>query len=367
MKVKKIKNTKIWRKVFYAVLFIIIGWYLHDYTQPVSNRNSFNQTPYVLVKKLQKKNISEQKKYIAQVEAINSVDIIPQVSGYLSEILFKDGSFVEEGSKIFVIEQREYLSKLKSAEARQWELHKEYERMKKLHASGDVSEKSLDTALSQLIQAESDTEQAKLDLEHSEIKAPISGHIGKALVTKGNLVSPNTQKLARIIQTNPIRIAFSVTDKDRFNFIEKAKKSEEMFVDIVLPGGKIKTANAKDIFAGNEVNSQTATVPVYLDVENIDYSLIPGNYVDIYFRYNLAEKSLLVPQLALAADVHGTYVMTVSSEGIVEQKYITLGSVYEDMQVVLSGLNDEDKVIVQGLQKVASGMRVNTTLIDTKE
>ncbi len=367
MKVKKIKSSKIYLKVFYAVLFTAFGWYLHGKMVPSQTGMGYNQTPYVLVKELEKKNIASRKKYIAEVEAVNSVDIIPQVSGYLEEILFKDGSFVTEGDKIFVIEQRSYLANLKSAEARQWELKKEYERIKKLHESGDVAEKKLETALSELVQAEADVERARLDLEHSEIKAPISGHIGKAFVTKGNLVSPNTQKLARIVQTNPIRIAFSVTDKERFNFMEKAKKSEEMFVDVVLPGGQIRTANAKELFAGNEVNAQTATIPVYLDMENKDNALVPGNYVDIYFRYNLGGDSLLVPQIALAADVHGTYVMTVSNEGVVEQKYITLGDVYEDMQVVLSGLNPEDKVIVQGLQKVKSGMKVNATLVDVKK
>ncbi|MBO7244847.1 MAG: efflux RND transporter periplasmic adaptor subunit [Alphaproteobacteria bacterium] len=364
MKVKKIKSTKIWRKVFYAVLFMIFGWYLHGKMIPSRNAGHEIQTPYVLVKGLTTKNISARKKYIAEVEAVNSVDIIPQVSGYLEEILFKDGSFVNEGEKIFVIEQRKYKADLKSAEARHWELLKEYDRVKKLHDSGDVPDKKFEMALSDLVRAEADVERARLDLDHSEIKAPISGHIGKALVTKGNLVSPNTQKLARIVQTNPIRIAFSVTDKERSAFMEKMKNSEEMFVDVVLPNSQIKTVNAKELFAGNEVNAQTATIPVYLDMENADNALVPGNYVDIYFRYSLGNDSLLVPQLALAADVHGAYVMTVTADGIVKQKYITLGDVYEDMQVVLSGLNADDKVIVQGLQKVKNGMLVNATLVD---
>ena len=367
MKVKKIKNSKIWRKVFYSGLFMFFGWYLHGIMVPTSVGGQSNQLPYVLVKELTTKNIETRKKYIAEVEAINSVDIIPQVSGYLEEILFKDGSFVNQGDKIFIIEQQKYLSNLKSAEARRWEFQKEYERIKKLHESGDVSEKKLETALSQLVQSEAEVERSKLDLDHSEIKSPISGYIGKALVTKGNLVSPNAQRLARIVQTNPIRIAFSVTDKERFNFMEKMKKSEEMFVDVVFPSGQIKTVNAKEIFADNEVNAQTATIPVYLDMENSDHALVPGNYVDIYFRHSLGINSLLVPQLALAADIHGTYVMTVSDDGIVEQKYIQLGETYEDMQVVLSGLNSDDKVIVQGLQKVQSGMKVHVTLIDVNK
>lgn len=364
MKVKKIKTPKIWRKVFYSVVFMAFGWYLHGKMIPAPAAPLGDQTPYVLVKELQLKNIAERKKYIAEVEAVNSVDIIPQVSGYLEDVLFKDGVFVHQGDKLFVIEQRQYQANVKSAEARQWELLKEYERMKKLYATGDIPEKKLENSLSELVQAEADLDRARLDLEHSEIKAPISGYIGKALVTKGNLVSPNTQKLARIVQMNPIRIVFSVTDKERFEFLQKAKESKEMFVDVILPGGKTKTVNAKDVFTGNEMNMQTATIPVYLDVENEDNALVPGNYADIYFRYDMQKDSLLVPQLALAADVHGTYVMTVSNDGVVEQKYVSLGDVYEDMQVVLSGLYPDDKVIVQGLQKVKNGMKVNASNID---
>ena len=332
---------------------------------PSQNTGQPLAEPHVLVQNLQKKNISDYKKFIAQVEAINSVDIVPQVSGYLEDILFRDGAEVKEGDKLFVIEQRKYQADLKAAEAHLEQSRKDYERIKKLHKTGDVTDKQLDAAASVLAQAEAATDLSKLNLEHSEIKAPISGRIGKALVTKGNFVSPNTQKLAKIVQTNPVRIAFSVTDKERSNFLKKTKSSQDVFVDIVLPDGKVKTVDAKDFFAGNEVNPQTATIPVYLDVDNSDYSLVPGNYADIYFKYGLGEDAILVPQEALCADVHGTYVMVVDKNNNVNQQYITLGEVIEDMQVVLSGLVGTERVIVQGLQKVKSGSKVKPIAVST--
>ncbi len=363
MKVKKIKSSKILSKVAYGCIFCALGWYLHGRMMPMQSGGNIQGTPHVLIQSLQEKNVTKQKKYIAQIEAVNSVDIIPQVSGYLEEILFKDGAYVNEGDKIFVIEQRKYKADLKAAEARLWQLQKEFERMEKLHKSGDVTDKQFDAAKSALAQAEADLDRAKLDLEHSEIKSPISGHIGKALVTKGNLVSPNTQKLARIVQMNPIRIAFSVTDKERFHFLEKINTSKDIYVDIVMPNGAIKTVDAKKFFSGNEINSQTATIPIYVDIENSDNMLVPGNYVDIYVRFNMGVNSLLVPQVALSADVHGTYVMVVDKDNIVHQKYVTLGDVFEDKQVVLSGLNPTDNVIIQGLQKVSSGIKVNSTIV----
>lgn len=366
MKVKKIKSSKILSKTLFGGACCLLGWYLHSKMVPSYTGGMGHETPYVLVQNLEEKVISAKKKYIAQVEAINSVDIVPQISGYLEEVLFKDGSFVTEGDKIFVIEQRKYQADLKAAKAVLAQLKKEHERILKLHKTGDVTDKQKDAAESALKQAEANYDLAQLNMDYSEIKAPISGYIGKTLITKGNLVSPNTQKLAKIVQMNPIRIAFSVTDKERQEFLKKTKTSKEVFIDIELPDGTLKTVESKDLFAGNEVNPDTATIPVYVDMENNEKILVPGNYVNIYFRFSSGQPSLLVPQVALAADVNGTYVMTVNGDNIVEQKYITLGNIVEDKQVVLTGLNPTDKVIIQGLQKVRSGLKVNATHVQAQ-
>ncbi len=365
MKVKKIKTTKILKGLFYALLCCAFGWYLRGRFMPdYSGAFQNNEPPYVLVENLKKQDVSARKKYIAQVEAINSVDIMPQVSGYLEEVLFKEGSFVNKGDKIFIIEQRRYQADLKAAEAVAQQLQKEYDRIVKLHKTGDVPDKQLESAQAALHQAEANLDLARLNLEHSEIVAPISGFIGKVLVTTGNLVSPNTQKLARIVQMNPIRIAFSVTDKERAAFLTKHQESKNVFVDIVLPDGHLKTVSADALFSDNEVNPDTATIPVYLDLPNEDRLLVVGNYVDIYFRFQKETLSLIVPQMALSADVNGTYVMTVDAQNIVHQKYIELGDVVGDSQIVLSGLEETDRVIVQGLQKVRNGLKVQPTLVN---
>lgn len=364
MNVKKIKTTHLFYKIIYTVLCCALGWYLHGKLTPdYSAMMQHNEPPYVLVKEVQTADISPKKKYIAQVEPINSVDIMPQVSGYLEEILFKDGSFINKDDNIFIIEQRRYQADLLSAKASVKQLQNEFNRINELHKSRYASDKDKDLAQSRLEQAQAALDLAQLNLEHTEIKSPISGYIGKALVTVGNLVSPNTQKLARVVQMQPIRIAFSVTDKERFDFMNKAQESKDVFIDIVLPNGKVETITVQNLFFDNEVNPETATIPVYIEAANTENLLIPGNYVDIYFRFNSGKQALLLPQVALAADVNGSYVMTVNEQNVVQQKYVQLGEVIDDKQVVLSGLQKGDKVIVQGLQKVKDGMQVNSNLI----
>ncbi len=362
MIVNRVKNRKIIYQTIYTILCIALGWWLNDKFSPAWSGMGYDNAPInVLVKSLSKQDVAHNRKYIATVEAINSVDIIPQVSGYLEEILFDDGAFVNQGDKIFVIEQRRYQADLQAAEAAVKELRNNYHRIASLHKNKFAAAKDLDAAESALRQAEANLDLAKLDLEHSEISAPISGFIGKALVTKGNLVSPETPKLARIVQTQPIRVVFSVSDKEHTEFMQKMNESGDVWVDIVMPDGQTKTIKADNFFFGNEINPETATLPVYVDLANADNSLIPGNYVDIYPKFVASKDALLVPQTALSEDVNGSYVMSVNDNGIVEQKYIKLGEIIGDMQVVESGLEGNEKVIVQGLQKVRAGMEVNVT------
>ena len=131
MKVKKIKNEKLIRNSAYAALFMAIGAWLHSLTVPdMSAFMGPHEPPRVITRGLKKGDVSEKKKYIAEVEAINSVDIVPQVSGYLEKILFENGAEVKAGENIFIIEQIQYQAELEKAEASVKQLQKQYERVK---------------------------------------------------------------------------------------------------------------------------------------------------------------------------------------------------------------------------------------------
>lgn len=371
MKVIKIQSRKIYLNALYAICLILFGYYLNNRLSP-KTQGYVQTTPSVQVRGLRKQDVSVKKKFIAQVEAINSVDVIPQVSGYIEEIKFENGAEVKEGDVLFVIEKRRYIDNLKAAEAKTKQFTADYNRMISLHEKQFISDKDLETSESNLKNAEAAEDLAKMDLDYTEVKSPINGTIGKALVTVGNLVSMNTQKLARIVQTDPIRIVYSISDKQRLEFREKMNEDVELYVDIVMSDGKVYSQPANNIFVGNEVNATTATIPVYIDVENKDGALVPGNYVDIYMRATMQQMALTVPQTALAEDVHGTYVMTVkktedSNRYIAEQKYIKLGDVIDDRQVVLSGLEENDFVVVEGIQKVRNGSEVKPIFVDVEE
>lgn len=377
MIIGKIKNRVIIRQIVILVLCVAFGWFLKSKLTPSSAPMGGMGAgePYVLVQKLETRNISPATSYIGHVEAIKSVNLKPQVTGYVEKVLFQEGSLVNEGDILFIIEQKRYIAnvelrqaELASAKANLVRAERDYKRQKSLSSQNYASKATLDTSESNYLQAkaavaqaEANLDLAKIDLDYTEIKAPITGYIGKALVTEGNYVNSTTQNLARIVQTDPIRVSFSVSDKDMLNMREMYKNgadSSPIRTELVLPNGKILVNHLKSRFTDNEINSDTATIAIYAEYSNERNLLIPGNYVDIRVGKKDPQLAVLVPQGAIAQDEHGNYVMVVNDEDIAEERRVLLGDIIEDKQVVTDGLTADDRVIIQGLQKVTNGQRV---------
>lgn len=384
MQVTKIQKRTIFRKLLVLALCVAAGWYLKARLTPqMPNMAAMSGgTPSVLIKQVTQTNIAPKKSYIAHVEAIKSVDLKPQISGYVEKVLFQEGSLVNEGDILFIIEQKRYLAnvelrqaELASAKASLVRAERDYNRQKSLSKQNYASIATLDTSESNYLQAkaavaqaQANLELAKIDLDYTEIKAPITGYIGKAMVTEGNYVNSSTESLARIVQTDPIRVAFAVTDKDMLSAQNSNLKDQPLQTELVLPNGQVLVNHLKSRFSDNEIDPATATITLYAEYENDKGLLIPGNYVDIRIGNKEPQMAILVPQAALAQDEHGNYVMTVNDDNVTEQKRVVLGDVIEDSQIVLEGLSDDDKVIIQGLQKVKDGQNVKAQLItDTQE
>ena len=379
MKIGKVSNRKILKQTAVVLLCISAGWYLKGKLTPSSSMGfGANTEPYVLIQGLEEADISNKQSYIGHVEAIKSVNLIPQISGYVEKVLFQEGSLVQEGDILFIIEQKRYLAnvelrkaELQSAKANLVRAERDFKRQSQLTKQNYASKATFDTAESAYLQAkaavaqaEANLELAEIDLGYTEIKAPITGYIGKALVTEGNYVSSSAQNLARIVQTNPIRVAFSVSDKEYLNtkLFNQQNGESSIRSEIVLPNGQVIENHFKSRFTDNEINSDTATIAIYAEYKNDENLLVPGNYVDVKIGPKETQNVLLVPQAAVAQDEHGNYVMVVK-DNIAEQRRVTLGDTIGTKQIVKSGLTAEDKVIVQGLQKVANGTKVSAQVV----
>lgn len=328
----------------------------------------------VLVKTLERKPVALGKNFIAKVEAINASDVVPQVSGYVDQVKFQDGSFVEEGDVLFIIDQKRYKAAVSSAEATLdkaqaslKQIQNDYNRELALYNDKMLSQADIELAESNLANAKANVKAAqaaldlaKLDLAYTEVKSPISGYIGKALLTKGNLATAGVSKLARVVQMDPIRVVFSITDKERLSGMDQiASTTTRPDIQISLPNGQTVDMPEASIFADNEINAQTATMAVYAQTDNKENKLIPGNYVNVTVSMDKLRPIILIPQTAVSQDATGQYVMTVNDQGVVVQKYVTLGDVVDSQFVVVSGLQEGDRVVTIGQQKLQNGQQVN--------
>ena len=230
----------------------------------------------------------------------------------------------------------------------------------------EVAESSLATAQANVKSAQASLDLAKLDLQYTEVRSPINGYIGKALKTKGNLATAGVDRLARVIQMDPIRVVFSITDKERLSGMDQLT-TQRPDIQIALPNGQTIEMPEANVFADNEINAQTATIAVYAQTDNKENKLIPGNYVNVTVSMDKFRPVILIPQTAVSQDASGQYVMTVNDEGVVVQKYITLGDVVNGQYIVVSGLEDGDRIVPVGQQKLQNGQKVTVSLADAPQ
>ena len=330
----------------------------------------------VSVEAAMEEKIENPKSYVALVEAINSVDVVAKVSGSLDKVNFVEGGFVKKDDALFIIDKDTYKAnydlakaQLESAQANLKKTERDFQRQTKLSAKKIASEATYDMAESAYLQAKAAVSQAmaklalaKIDLDNTEVKAYIDGMIGRTKVTVGNYVNASAEPLARVVQVNPIRIAFSLTDKEFLGFQKAGAQDINNFeINIELANGEIITQKLKKIFANNEVNMSTATISTYVDVQNEEGLLKPGSYVRISITAVNPQRGVLISDKSIIQNEGNSFVFVVGENNIVQMRQVVLGESYAGKQVVLSGVNAGEKVLVGGLanRMLRDGAQVN--------
>lgn len=298
--------------------------------------------------------------YIAKVEPVEDVMIRSEVPGYIASVHFTEGGMVKEGDLLFTIDRRSYQATADAAEAELNRAQKLYDRMKSADARS-ISKSDLETAESDLLRAQANFKLAQVSLNYTEIKAPVSGRIGAAEVTKGNYVTSASGALARIVQIDPVRVTFSLTDREYLALRRKeiAGSGSVRVAQIRLPEGTVLSTVGKKDFDDNAINPATGTIAVRYLFDNRDGLLVPGGYVTALLRNPEAEKGIKIPQKALLVDQHGTYVLTVDEKSAVYTTRIVTGAQTGMDVIVLSGLKEGDRIIMDGVQKTREGATVN--------
>ncbi len=309
------------------------------------------------------------KEYVGRVEAIREVYVKSRVEGYIEEVRFKEGDYVKKGQILYVIDQKPYIAEVELAKAilekAKAHLFKARQHLKRLRSASpeSVSKIDLDDALAdlmlakaELLEAKARLKKAKINLGYTLIKAPIDGIVGKSFLKEGNLVGPNTGPLCRIVQIDPIRVVYSVSEKDLDEIQLSLKK---MFsVKLKLPDGSMYSECGEIDFVDNHVDPKTGTIAIWAMFKNPKRLLEPGMYV-IAIPFLKEKKAFItVPQSAVLEDKKGKFVLVVNREEEVEIRRIKVSFMAGTEWVVKEGLKEGEKVIVQGILKVRPGQKV---------
>ena len=312
--------------------------------------------------------------YIGRVEPIQDVELRAQIEGAVQAVHFKEGAIVKEGDLLFTIDPEQYEARVavRKAEIGQAEaaLDRGERYLKRLEVSDvrAITQTDLDTARSDvaqgrasILQAKANLAVAEIDLKHTRIIAPIGGRIGRTVANVGDYVSPALGTLVRIVQTDPIRVAFSVTDKDYLKVrenIAEAAIQEALRIRLRLPTGTVPEMTGTRDFEDNAMSSETATLSVRARFCNAQGLLVPNGYVTVLVDLADAPKHPVVPQEALLKDLDGAFAYVVDQEGKAQIRRVETGLVENGRVAILSGVQAGEKMVVQGVQKVVPGQPV---------
>jgi membrane fusion protein (multidrug efflux system) len=335
--------------------------------------------PLVTVAPVTLQDVNPPEEYVGHVEAIQSVDLQARVEGFLEEVRFKEGHFVHAGDLLYVIEQDLYQANVKADRARVEQLRailtkaSQYLERVQTVRSGGVSAADIDNAVAEEARARAQLEEARATLERSElnlgyttIRAPISGRIGRTAYTAGNLVGPASGPLARIVQMDPIRVVYSISENDMVT-IQMALKdaAERQKNPLLVPRIRLSTGQTYPVagqldFVNNEVDAATGTIAVWAVFDNPDGLLLPGQYVTVLVTRSQPKLMPVIPQSAVLEDHDGTYVLVVEGQGRVSMRRVKTGPVIGVNWAMESGLDVGEMVIVEGTQKAQPGHIVKT-------
>jgi multidrug efflux system membrane fusion protein len=341
--------------------------------------------PTVTVATPIKRTVSDFDEYVGRFVAVDSVEVRARVSGYLDGLHFKDGQMVKKGDLLFTIDKRpfEYTleqarANLATAKSNLAYAKSDLERGQSLVTAKTITEQIFEqraqafrNARASVSGMEAALRQAELDLQFTELRAPIDGRIGARLVSPGNLVtggsSGNTTLLATIVSTDPIYFEFTFDEASYLRYERLAKEGRDVASRGAGVPVSLKLIDETDFkhegrmdFINNVISTSTGTILARAVFQNPNGVLTPGMFGRVRVPGSPPYQALLVPDAAIGSEQTRKYVLVVGPDNKVAERFVTLGQLTSDnLRVIKSGLKPDDRIIVEGLMRTRSGQKVN--------
>ncbi|MGV1793472.1 efflux RND transporter periplasmic adaptor subunit [Rhizobium sp. A37_96] len=339
--------------------------------------------------------VEQQGQYVGTVVPIQQVNLVARVEGVLESVNFAEGSFIKAGSTVLEIEKAPYEAALASAQAqlqsakanetnsqvnlnhadinlkRQTELLTQHavaqSAVDDATATRDSAAAQVEQAKAAIAQADAQVKTAQLNLGYTQVVSPISGRVGKLQITAGNLVSSSSGTLATVVQSDPIRVAFSIADRDYLKVIDMVKPNDQGFggsaaefqPKLKLSDGTDYQSPGKIAFIDNTIDPSTGTIAVFADFPNPHLQLVSGQYVQVTVAAGEPRQFPVVPAAAVQQDQDGAFVFVLDEGNRAVIRRVTLGQRVGTDWATPSGLAAGETIIVSGIQKIRAGMTVS--------
>lgn len=323
------------------------------------------------------------KKFSGHLIAVDQVEIRPQVSGRITEIRFKDGQHVEKGDILFVIDPRPYEATLNQAKAalaaaqtQSILAEKEYKRGVELVKTEAIPQRVLDERANnrQIAQAaikgaQATIEKAQIDLDYAYVKTPISGTVGRREITEGNLVQsgPNAPLLTTVVADEEIYADFEVDEQTYIGTVRQQSEEADAEIPVLMtPPNSDMVYKGRIYSFDNKINQATGTIRARALFENENKILLSGMSVGIMMGNASLEKKILLTERAIGTDQDRKFVYVITKDNKAAYREVKIGDSIEGKRVILSGLNEGEMVIVEGIVRIRPDMPVTPQVIEEK-
>ncbi|MCS6098576.1 efflux RND transporter periplasmic adaptor subunit [Shewanella baltica] len=341
--------------------------------------------PMVDVAQVLHERVTEWDEFTGRLQAPESVTLIPRVSGYIDSVNFKEGALVKKGDvlfridpSVFEVEVARLKADLASAISAEQLATNDFERAHKLFDQKAVSAELLDTRESNKRQTAAAVAsvkaalmRAELDLAYTQVQAPIDGRVSYANVTAGNYVTAGQSVLTSLVS---IASMYAYFDVDEQTYLKYVKLTAEKKRNDPRAGDNpvyMALANERDYqhigmvdFVDNAMDKQTGTIRVRASFDNEDNSLLPGLFARLRTAGSGAYEGILIDDKAVGTDLNNKFVLVVGADGLVEYRGVTLGEKVQGLRIVTQGLMAEDKIVVNGMQRVRPKMQIDPHMVE---
>jgi multidrug efflux system membrane fusion protein len=337
--------------------------------------------PEVTVAEVIQKPLREWQEFSGRLQAVNTVEVRPRVSGYVDRVAFVDGARVKKGELLFQIDPRPFQAEVDRLSAERARAAADYQLAKANHARGEsligahaISREDYErlaaaetSAKGTLDSVSSSLTAAHLNREFTEVRAPIDGHVSRAIITAGNLVS-STSVLTTVVSDDPVYVYF---DADEATFLRYrqltdsaapgSRAAASVFIGLVDEDGYPHSGTLD--FVDNRVDPTTGTIRARAVLQNPDGRFTPGLFARIRLVGGAETNTVLVDERAIATDLGRSYVLTLDARNQLEQRFVELGPEVDGLRIVRQGLQTGDSVVVNGLQRARPGQQVAATRV----